>query len=57
MSNKWTKIAKGALIAISGALIVYIPEVVTEIDWGTYTPFAVAVASILVNTLRVFTQK
>jgi len=55
--QQWTKIGKGALIAISGALIVYIPEAVTQIDWGTYAPFAVAVASILVNALRVFTQK
>lgn len=55
--EQWIKIGKGALIAIAGAFVVYIPEVVTEVDWGVWTPFAVATASILVNILRVYTQK
>lgn len=52
------KMGKGALIALAGALIIYIPEAVTQVEWGTLTPFAVAVASILVNALRLLvTQK
>ena len=57
MQDKWIKIGKGALIALAGALVIYIPEAVTTVDWGTWTPFAVAVASVVVNALRVFTQK
>lgn len=47
-------LGKGALIAIAGALIVYIPQAVQSVDWGTWTPFAVAIASIAVNFLRLW---
>ena len=55
--EKWLKIGKGALIAVAGALVAYIPEAVTSVDWGSYTPFVVALASILVNALRLSIQK
>lgn len=55
--EQWYKIGKGALIAMAGALAVYIPEVVAAVDWGAWAPFAVAVASILVNALRIYSQK
>ncbi len=46
------KVAKGALIALGGALIVYVTETIPEIDFGEYTPIAVAVASVAVNAAR-----
>lgn len=55
--EKWLKIGKGALIAMAGALVVYIPEAVSSVEWGTWTPFVVAVASILVNALRLSIQR
>jgi hypothetical protein len=55
--EKWLKVAKGAGIAMGGALIAYIPEAVGMIDWGTWTPFAVMGGSILVNALRLLIQK
>lgn len=55
--EKWLKVAKGAGIAIGGALIAYIPEAVGMIDWGSWQPFAVAIGGILVNALRLFIQK
>lgn len=55
--EKWFKIGKGALIAIGGALLTYIPEAIGMIDWGTWQPFAVAVGGILVNAIRLWIQK
>ena len=55
-----TKIGKGAIIAISGVMIPaliesgsillsYIAEIVPQINFGTFTPVAIIVSSILVN--------
>lgn len=46
------KIGKGAGIALAGALVVYIAEVVPNVDFGAYTPVVVAIAGILVNAAR-----
>ncbi len=43
------KIAKGAVIAVSGAFLTYLMEVVAQTDFGTYTMSIVAVSSILIN--------
>lgn len=51
--EKWIKIGKGALIAMGGALIAYIPQAVDMVDWGVWLPFVVALSSILINALRV----
>jgi hypothetical protein len=48
------KIGKGAIIAISGALLVYLTEVVPNVDFGAYTPVAVALSGILVNAAYKF---
>lgn len=48
------KIGTGALIAISGALLTYLTKVVADVDFGVYTPIAVAVFSILANAGRKF---
>jgi hypothetical protein len=46
------KIGIGALVAISGALITYFAKVVGDVDFGVYTPIAVAVFSIIANVVR-----
>ena len=46
------KILKGAAVAVAGALLTYIATIVTQIDFGAYTPVVVAIASILVNAAR-----
>jgi ABC-type antimicrobial peptide transport system permease subunit len=43
------KIAKGAGIALGGALLVYIAEVLPQVNFGAYTGIFVAIASILIN--------
>ncbi len=43
------KIAKGAGIACAGALLTYIGQNLTNMNFGEYTPVIVALASILVN--------
>ena len=43
------KIAKGAMIAIAGALLTYVAEMLPNVDFGSSTPLVVAVGGILVN--------
>jgi hypothetical protein len=46
------KIGTGALIAGSGAVLTYVAQNITALDFGASTPIVVAVLSILVNALR-----
>lgn len=46
------KIGVGAGIAVAGALLTYLTQVVTDMDLGEWTPIVVAVWSIIVNALR-----
>lgn len=46
------KVATGALVAIGGALLTYLTQTVANIDFGDFTPVAVALSSILVNVAR-----
>lgn len=48
------KIGTGALVAVGGALLTYLTQVVAQIDFGDFTPVAVAISSILVNVGRKF---
>ena len=48
------KVATGALVAIGGALLTYLTQTVAQIDFGDYTPVAVALSSVLVNVARKF---
>lgn len=55
-SEKWKlnkvdlkKVGKGALIAVGGALLTYLTELLPAVEWGSYTPIVVAVGGILVN--------
>lgn len=44
------KIGKGALIAVIGALLTYFTTVVTNTNFGLWTPAVVAFWSIFTNT-------
>ena len=50
----WKKIGKGLLIAIGGAALTYVAEVIPGINFGVWTPVAVAVSAALINTGRKF---
>ena len=43
------KILKGAGIATGGALLAYLSTIITEVDFGAYTAFAVALGGIFIN--------
>lgn len=43
------KILKGAGIALGGALITYIAQIIPETDFGPYSELIVALSSVLVN--------
>jgi hypothetical protein len=45
------KIAKGACIAVGGALCTYLLQVITQVDFGQYTEITVALGGILINSL------
>jgi len=48
----WMKLAKGAGIAIVGALLTYGSSWITGQDFGTATPMIVAGFSLLANFIR-----
>lgn len=45
------KILKGLCIALAGSLLTYISSIITQIDFGTYTPLVVAFWSVISNTV------
>lgn len=48
----WKKIGIGLLIALGGATLTYVQETIPHLDFGTWTPFVVALNSALVNVLK-----
>jgi hypothetical protein len=48
------KVAKGASIAVIGALLTYGSEYLSGVDYGEWTPLIVAVWSVFVNLGRKF---
>lgn len=50
------RILSGAAVALSGALLTYVSQVVTETNFGEYTPIVVAMFSVVSNTLRKYLQ-
>lgn len=48
----WKKIWTGCLVALAGAAIVILSEVIPGIDYGQYTPVVTALSAVLVNMLR-----
>ncbi|NTU69324.1 hypothetical protein HGB13_00630 [bacterium] len=51
------KIAKGAGIAMGGALLTYLAQFISSTDFGIYTPVVVALGGILINAGREFLKK
>lgn len=50
------KIAKGAGIAVGGALLTYIAQLIPNVDFGAYSALCVAIFSILINAGIKFLQ-
>ena len=50
------KILVGACIAMGGAFLTYASAMITQIDFGVYTPIVVAIASILINAGKKFIE-
>ena len=51
------KVLKGAGIAMGGALVVYLIEIVPQVEFGeVWTPLVVAVASVTLNFVRKWLQ-
>jgi hypothetical protein len=46
------KISKGAVIAGLGAGLIFLLQGVAGMDFGVYTPIAVALSSIAINAIR-----
>jgi len=51
------KILKGAGIAGAGAILVYLIQIIPNVDFGAWTPVAVAVGGILANLVRKYFTK
>lgn len=47
-----TKVGKGVLVAVAGAILTYLTEWAASTDFGSYTPVIVAGLSILTNIVR-----
>lgn len=48
------KITTGAGLALGGALITYLVEIIPQIDLGVWTPVFVAFMSVAINAFRKF---
>lgn len=48
------KVSIGSLIALSGALITILTEVIAKVDFGAWTPVVAAVSAVVVNLLRIW---
>lgn len=49
-------ISKGAGIAVGGALLVYVSQTISDVDFGQYTEIIVAISAIIINMLRKWLQ-
>jgi hypothetical protein len=50
--TNWLSVLEGAGIAAGGAVLTYVAQNIGNIDFGTYTPMVVALASVGINYLR-----
>lgn len=50
------KIGRGMIIAAVGAILTYLSEALSGMDFGAYTPVVVAVLSILTNLVHEYRQ-
>ena len=46
------RIGLGALVAVSGALLTYLTDLIPNVDFGSMTPVVVALWSVIANTVR-----
>jgi hypothetical protein len=46
------RIGMGAAVAVTGALLTYLSQVITTIDFGAYTPIVVAFWGVVANIVR-----
>lgn len=51
-SYDWRKIFIGLGVALAGAALTYVSQVITTIDFGSWTPIVVAGFSVLANVIR-----
>jgi len=51
-SIDWKKILTGLGIALLGAFITYLQELIPSIDFGPYSPIAMSINSVIINFLR-----
>lgn len=49
-----TAVGKGLAVALAGAALTYLSQVVTQTNFGQFTPLVVVLASVLVNVGRKF---
>ncbi len=49
-----SRILLGLFMAVGGAFLTYMAELIPNVDFGAYTAIVVAVASVLVNSGRKF---
>ena len=47
-----SKILKGLAIALIGAALTYLSELLPNVEWGVYAPLVTVAASVLVNAIR-----
>lgn len=52
VKSELVSIGKGALIAVLGALVVYIPTITNVVDFGDTAPLVAAICAIAVNAIR-----
>lgn len=48
------KVGVGLLIALGGAALTYVAELIPNVDFGEFTPVVVATLSVLINFARKF---
>lgn len=56
---EWKSIAKGAMVALAGALAVYVAATLEAIDWSTVGQYGFilsSLASVLINVLRKYAE-
>jgi hypothetical protein len=51
-TEDWKKIGKGALLALAPAVVVFLGDLTSMVDFGASAPIIAAIASIGINFLR-----
>lgn len=51
-SYDWKKIFIGLGVALAGAALTYVSQIITTTDFGSWTPIVVALFSFLANIVR-----